>query len=109
MLGSAPGRGGPDAAQDFEAGVEAATSGEALWEVFAGYLRGTEVARVSYLHFPPLGAPDARRRGCSAEGFPEELVARYIEERHYRDNPVVAAARAQLEPVYWEDAVRRRT
>jgi len=91
--------------RDFEAGVEAAASGEALWAAFSGYFRGTQVERVSYLHLPPLGAPDVRRPQLKTEGFPEELVARYIEERHYRDNPVVAAARERLEPVYWEDAV----
>jgi LuxR family transcriptional regulator/LuxR family quorum-sensing system transcriptional regulator CciR len=90
--------------RDFEAGVEAAQCGESLWELFAGYFRGTAVARVSYLHLPPLGAPDARHPKMRAEGFPEELVARYIHERHYRDNPVVSATRKQLEPVYWEDA-----
>jgi len=91
--------------RDFETGVEAAASGEALWGVFSGYFRGTQVERISYLHLPPLGAPDVRRPQLKAEGFPEEMVARYIEERHYRDNPVVAAARERLEPVYWEDAV----
>jgi LuxR family transcriptional regulator/LuxR family quorum-sensing system transcriptional regulator CciR len=91
--------------RDVEAGIEGAESGEALWAVFSGYFRGTEVDRVSYLHLPPLGAPDVRRPRLKAEGFPEELVARYIEERHYRDNPVVAAARERLEPVYWEDAI----
>ena len=92
--------------RDFEAGVEAATSGEALWKIFAGFFAGTEVSRVSYMHFPPLGAADARRTRMQSEGFPEELVARYIEERHYRDNPVVSTAREQLEPIYWEDAVQ---
>jgi LuxR family transcriptional regulator, quorum-sensing system regulator CciR len=91
--------------KEFEAGVEAAESGDALWAVFAGYFSGTVVARISYLHFPPFGAPDSRQTRMRAEGFPEQLVARYIEERHYRNNPVVNAARAQLDPVYWEDAV----
>jgi LuxR family transcriptional regulator/LuxR family quorum-sensing system transcriptional regulator CciR len=90
--------------QEFEAGVEAAQCPEDLWALAAGYFRGTEVARVSYLHLPPLGAPDAERPKMKAEGFPEELVERYIHERHYRDNPAVAAARRQVEPVYWEDA-----
>ena len=58
-----------------------------------GIFAGTAVSRISYLHLPPLGAPDARRPRMQREGFPEELVARYIEERHYRDNPVVVAAR----------------
>jgi LuxR family transcriptional regulator/LuxR family quorum-sensing system transcriptional regulator CciR len=90
---------------EFEAGVDAAESGEALWGLYSDYFRGTQVARVSYLHLPPLGAPDARLPRLKSEGFPEELVAWYLEERHYRDNPVVAAARERLEPVYWEDAV----
>jgi LuxR family transcriptional regulator, quorum-sensing system regulator CciR len=91
--------------REVEAGIEAAASGEALWSAFSGYFHGTQVVRISYLHLPPLGATDVQRPQMKAEGFPEELVARYIEERHYRDNPVAAAARDRLEPVYWEDAV----
>jgi LuxR family transcriptional regulator/LuxR family quorum-sensing system transcriptional regulator CciR len=91
--------------REVEAGIEAATSGEALWQVCARYFRGTEVARVSYLHLPPLGADDARRPQIKAEGFPEALIARYVEERQYRHNPVITEAREKIEPVYWEDVV----
>ena len=38
-----------------------------------------------------------------AEGFPEALVARYIVERQFRDNPVLSRAQRQIEPVYWDE------
>ena len=91
--------------RDFESGVEAASTPDAVWQVFSGYFAGTEIDRICYLHLPPPGAPDAREVRMRAEGFAEGLVTRYIEERHYRSNPVIAAARDTLEPVYWEDAV----
>lgn len=93
--------------EDYEAAVSAAVTGEGPWRVFSGFFVGTEVARVSYLHFPPIGAPDGQGPRMMAEGFPEALVARYLEERHYRNNPILAAARSELEPVYWEDALER--
>jgi LuxR family transcriptional regulator/LuxR family quorum-sensing system transcriptional regulator CciR len=89
--------------QDFEATVEAVGTPEALWELFAGFFRGTVVRRVSYLHLPPLGAPDSDQPRIAAEGFPEALVARYLEERLYRDNPVLNYAQQHAEPVYWDE------
>jgi LuxR family transcriptional regulator/LuxR family quorum-sensing system transcriptional regulator CciR len=91
--------------REVEPEIEAATSAEALWQVCSRYFQGTEVVRVSYLHLPPLGAADARRPQIRAEGFPEALISTYLEERQYRDNPVMAAAREKLEPVYWEDVI----
>jgi LuxR family transcriptional regulator/LuxR family quorum-sensing system transcriptional regulator CciR len=91
--------------QNVEAEINAATCEDALWQVFSGYFIDTEVRRVSYLHFPPFGAPDARRLQMRAEGFPDALIGRYIEEQLYRSNPVVALARDNLEPVYWDEAV----
>jgi hypothetical protein len=83
--------------QDFEAGVERAASPEALWRVFAGFFQGTVVQRISYLHLPPLGAPDSDRPCVRADGFPEAAVARYVEERLYRDNPVLNYAQRHPE------------
>lgn len=91
---------------DAEAEIGSATCVEALWEIFFRFFRGTDVQRVSYLHFPPVGAPDSRELRIRSDGFPEALISRYIEERLYRHNPVVTLARDQLEPVYWDDALR---
>jgi LuxR family transcriptional regulator/LuxR family quorum-sensing system transcriptional regulator CciR len=89
--------------EDFEAGLEAASTPQELWELLAGFFRGTVVRRVSYLHLPPLGAPDAGRPWLAAEGFPEALVARYVEERLYRDNPALSHTQRHPEPIYWDE------
>lgn len=95
--------------RNYEEAVEAAESGEDLWAALSEFFRDSEVTRISCLHCPPVGAPDARSPRFHAEGFPEELVGQYLEERLYRDNPVLAAARARLEPVYWEEALAAMT
>jgi LuxR family transcriptional regulator/LuxR family quorum-sensing system transcriptional regulator CciR len=89
--------------REYEAAVEAAQSPVALWDAFSGYFRGTDVARVSYLHLPPLGAPDANQPRLVAAGFPEALVARYLEERIFRDNPIIDEAHVHGEPIYWDE------
>ncbi len=88
---------------DFEIAVEGAMRMDTLWSVFAGYFRGTVVSRVSYLHLPPLGAPDGLSPTIAAEGFPEVLVAEYLRERLYRANPVLQHARKEILPVYWDE------
>jgi DNA-binding CsgD family transcriptional regulator len=89
--------------KDFEVAVEAAETPESLWAVFSEYFRDTVVDRLVYLHLPPLGAPDSRTPGLRAEGFPEGLVARYLQERLYRDNPMLRHAQQHVEPVYWDE------
>lgn len=89
--------------REYERLVAQAKAPGDLWSAFSSYFRDTEVDRVSYLHLPPLGAPDAARPLILAEGFPEALVAEYFEERLFRDNPALIQARREVEPVYWEE------
>jgi LuxR family transcriptional regulator/LuxR family quorum-sensing system transcriptional regulator CciR len=91
--------------KEYESAVERAATPEQLWAVFAGYFQGTVVERLVYLHLPPLGAPDSNRPLVSAEGFPEELVTRYITERLYRDNPMLRHGQQGVEPIYWDEVV----
>jgi LuxR family transcriptional regulator/LuxR family quorum-sensing system transcriptional regulator CciR len=87
---------------DFESAVERAATPEALWKLFAGQFRDTVVTQIVYLHLPPLGAIDSGRPTIRSEGFPEELVTRYITERLYRDNPMLRFSARNIEPVYWD-------
>jgi LuxR family transcriptional regulator/LuxR family quorum-sensing system transcriptional regulator CciR len=89
--------------QDYQAAVEAAETTEALWSAFSGFFRGTEVKRVSYVHLPPLGAPDDRKIEIKMTGFPAEAVERYVADRLYRDNPILIRAQRRAEPVYWDE------
>lgn len=88
---------------DYQAALEAAETSEALWTAFRGFFEGTEVLRVSYMHLPPLGAPDDRRIDFTAANFPQEGVERYVAERLYRDNPILALSHRLAEPVYWDE------
>ena len=93
--------------KDYESAVARAATPEAVWATFSEYFRDTVVDRVVYLHLPPIGAPDSRKPRLRAEGFPEELVMRYLGERLYRDNPVLRHAHQRAEPVYWDEVVER--
>lgn len=90
------------AIEAFERGVADAATPAELWQMTAAYFQGSDVTRVIYLHFPPVGAPDDQVRATSS-GFPEEQVARYIAERLYRDNPVLRYAQQHIDPVYWDE------
>ena len=88
---------------DYELGVDACATPEALWALIGQYFRDTVVDRIVYLHLPPIGAPDERSPVVRADGYPEELVTRYLAERLFRDNPMLRHAQINAEPVYWDD------
>ena len=92
--------------KDYESAVARAATPEAVWATFSDYFRDTVVDRVLYLHLPPIGAPDTRTPRLGAEGFPEELIVRYLGERLYRDNPALRHAHQRAEPVYWDEVVQ---
>ena len=94
--------------QDVESAVDHAQDLRTLWAVFAGYFDATVVTRISYLHLPPLGAPDDMRPALLAEGFPEAAILRYLQERRYRHNPILGRAQRQLEPIYWDEVLDAR-
>ena len=89
--------------KDYESAVARAATPEAIWATFSEYFRDAVVDRVMYLHLPPIGAPDGRKPRLRAEGFPEELVLRYLGERLYRDNPALRHAHQRADPVYWDE------
>ena len=93
--------------KDFEIAVGEAETPEAIWAVFSEYFRDTDVQRLVYLHLPPLGAADSRNVRLRAEGFPEELVGRYIGEQLYRDNPMLRHAHQNVEPIYWDEILTK--
>ena len=88
---------------DYEVAVAGCETPEALWSLIGHYFRGTVVDRIVYLHLPPIGAPDERSPSLRADGYPDELVTRYLAERLYRDNPLLRHAQASAEPVYWDE------
>ena len=89
--------------KDYESAVARAATPEAVWATFSEYFFDRVVDRLVYLHLPPIGAPDSRKPRLRAEGFPQELVMRYLGERLYRDNPVLRQADERAEPIYWDE------
>ncbi len=89
--------------KDYETAVEACRTPESLWALIARYFRDTDVERIVYLHLPPIGSPDERTPRIRADGYPDELVSRYLAERLFRDNPMLRHAQTSAEPVYWDD------
>jgi LuxR family transcriptional regulator/LuxR family quorum-sensing system transcriptional regulator CciR len=94
--------------QEFKLGVDTAADPPALWRLFTRYFHPTVVRRINYHHLPPLGAPDADQVRLVSEGFPEEAIARYVGERLWRDNPVVAYSQRNSEPAYWDEIAARK-
>jgi LuxR family transcriptional regulator/LuxR family quorum-sensing system transcriptional regulator CciR len=89
----------------YEQTIRDSKSARDVWAAVAGYFRGGPADRVAYLHLPPLGAPDAARPRFFAEGFCEDLVARFFEERLFRDTPAIRISSLVVEPVYWDELV----
>ncbi|HVL20724.1 MAG TPA: autoinducer binding domain-containing protein, partial [Amaricoccus sp.] len=87
----------------YEKQIRASKTTRDVWAAVGAFFRGGDIDRVAYLHLPPLGAADEMRPRFLSDGFPEQLVARYFEERLYRDNPGIRVGSARVEPVYWDD------
>jgi DNA-binding CsgD family transcriptional regulator len=94
--------------KDYETAVAGCATPEELWDLVARFFSGTGVERIIYLHVPPLGAPDERSPAVRADGYPEDLVDRYIAERLFRDNPLLRYAQTSAEPVYWDEMLAHR-
>jgi LuxR family transcriptional regulator/LuxR family quorum-sensing system transcriptional regulator CciR len=93
--------------RDFEAAVDATVVGSGeLWALCRDFFHARGVVRMTYHHLPPLGAPDGGRVLFRADGFPEDLVARYVAERLWRENPMLRHAMSHPEPFYWSEVAR---
>src|SRR5690606_15129189 len=89
--------------EDFEARVAAADTPAALWHVVTTYFRDTEIARVIYHHLPPMGAVDGDDVRIKSYGVPADLARHYVEDKLYRDNPVLPRAMRSTEPFYIDE------
>jgi LuxR family transcriptional regulator/LuxR family quorum-sensing system transcriptional regulator CciR len=89
--------------REYERAIEAAKTPEEIWRALSDYFAEGPVTAIGYLHLPPLGAPGADRPRIFSEGFPDALVARYFEDRLYRDNPALDQSQADIQPIYWDE------
>ncbi len=89
--------------RDTENEIATAETTATLWEALRAHFQGSVVEKLVYLHLPPLGAPDSRTPELRSEGLDAALGRRYMDERLYRDNPVLIRSQRKVEPVYWDD------
>jgi len=87
----------------FEEQVDRSATPAALWTLCTAFFHAHRIARVTYHHLPPVGAPDGATMRFRAEGFPEDIVARYVADRMWRENPMLRHARTTAEPFYWSE------
>ncbi len=98
-----------DGLDAFRETVERATTTDALWRAFRAFLQTTAAERASYLHLPPLGAPDARQPKLHAEGYPDGDLEWFLDNRIFRDSPILREAQQRGQPIYWDDIESLRT
>ena len=91
--------------ETFEARMALAATTGALWHLVTEYVRGTDIARVVYHHLPPMGAPDGDTIDVAAYGVPGDLVRRYVDERLYRENPMLQQALKSVDPFYFDEVL----
>ena len=66
------------------------------------YFRENGIHRLSYHHYPPLGAVDYESAIIvAALGFPEGWVKTYSEQRMYEYDPIIRYAMSATRPFWW--------
>jgi LuxR family transcriptional regulator/LuxR family quorum-sensing system transcriptional regulator CciR len=74
-----------------------------LWALSLEFMRGRGVRMVSYHHYGgETGAPLIR-----TDGFPEDWVEHYVEDRLFLVDPIPAFAARSTEPFFWSDIATR--
>lgn len=83
--------------------IEACNSGEALWQLAIEIFAARGLHRISYFHFPPLGAHDQGKITVVAHGYPEDQIREYIRNKTFLIDPRPTAALNSAEPLYWSE------
>jgi DNA-binding CsgD family transcriptional regulator len=95
-------RPGTNKTSDFEAVLHAvakAPTRQELWTTVLDYLQKEGVTRVSY----HAVATDTVSASVIAEGFPEDWVSTYVEQRLIEVDPIPELAARLAEPFFWRD------
>jgi len=86
------------------AATRAAKDGPTLWDVSLAFFRSRGVRMVSYHYYG--GVEGAEAPLIRADGFPEDWVHHYVEDKLFRVDPIPEFARGSTEPFYWSDIDR---
>ena len=102
---AAPGGDGADpdtgmALSEFIARIEAARTARAIWHAALDFFHRRGVRMVSYHYYGgPDGEPVIR-----ADGFPDDWVNHYVEDKLFRVDPIPELAARSTAPFFWSDA-----
>jgi len=97
-----------DRIERFHAQISVALWPEPLWHAVLEFFGTEDIARVSYHHIPPLGAPDEGRTRVIAEGYPDAYLEDYIRSKAFRTDPIVLHALTEERPFPWRDVPKFR-
>lgn len=81
--------------------VEGAEDPETLWHYVLDFFHDHEIEMVSYHHAPVRPGIDEMK--VVTDGFPEEWVCHYIEQKLYTVDPIPELAARSTEPFHWKD------
>lgn len=75
-----------------------------LRSVAFDYFSGLGASRLSYHHYPPLGAVDYTPKiTVAAVGYPDSWINTYMKQELYKDDPIIRHAAIATRPFRWED------
>lgn len=80
-----------------------AQSVQTLWDIVAGYFTAHGAERLSYHLYRSPTATEARDVTVVTQGFSQEWVCQYIDEKLYRVDPIPLLARTATSPFFWDD------
>jgi DNA-binding CsgD family transcriptional regulator len=80
-----------------------------LRQVAFDYLSSFEATMYSYHHLPPPGTKDQGRIILETEGYPAELVRRYMDERLFLIDPMPIHAQKSTRPFRWSEVWKLTT
>ena len=67
------------------------------------YFKTLDVQMISYHHLPPIGAPDQGELLLETEGFPPDLLKRYIRDKLFLIDPIPIHAQKTTVPFKWSE------
>lgn len=83
--------------------LAAVQSKEELRATAFDYFKTLDAPLMSYHHLPPIGAFDQGVLNLQTEGFPDEMLARYIGEKLFLIDPIPDYAQKTTVPFRWSE------
>ncbi|MEX0311356.1 MAG: autoinducer binding domain-containing protein [Tateyamaria sp.] len=82
--------------------IRAETDTRALWDILLRYFHDRGISKVSYHHFNG-NVPASPVVNVTADGFSEEWVCHYIEQKLYLIDPITELAQTATTPFRWSE------